>query len=299
MPKHLIVNADDLGIAVSTNLAIQRAFSQGIVTSASLMPNMPAFVHAVDEVLRRRPGLGVGVHLCLTSGRPVSHASQVPLLVDAEGRFRLGFAGLLRLLRSRQRGDALEQIEREWQAQLARVDAAGLALDHIDSHQHVHMIPELFRLAAGMARGRRAAVRIADERFHGAWDFLAGLPRRLFQGGILKKTILSWMARRARPMARDAAGADHYVGVLDTGRMTCSVWHAILASLGDGVTEVNVHPGLPDQLDAALESNAPDARFLRSRHRAAELEALVDPELRAEINRRAIALVRFADVQAR
>jgi len=47
VPKYLIVNADDLGISVSTNLAIGRAHAEGLATSASLMANMPAARHAV------------------------------------------------------------------------------------------------------------------------------------------------------------------------------------------------------------------------------------------------------------
>ena len=55
MTKYLIVNADDLGISVPVNLAIRRASRSGIVTSASLLANMPAFRHAVEEVARPEP----------------------------------------------------------------------------------------------------------------------------------------------------------------------------------------------------------------------------------------------------
>ena len=106
MAKYLIINADDLGLSVATNLAIRRAFREGVVTSASLMANMPALDHAIEHVIHGSPHLGVGVHLCLTSGRPVL-AGQVPLLVDEEGCFRHGFSGLLRLVCGRRRDEAL------------------------------------------------------------------------------------------------------------------------------------------------------------------------------------------------
>ena len=100
--KYVVVNADDLGITRSTNLAIRQAFREGIVTSASLMANMTAFQHALDHVVYQNPGLGIGIHLCLTSGKPVLPPAQVPLLVDRQGHFCRGFLGLYRLVRSRQ-----------------------------------------------------------------------------------------------------------------------------------------------------------------------------------------------------
>ena len=41
--KQLIINGDDLGVCEATNLAIAEAFTNGILTSASLMANGPAF----------------------------------------------------------------------------------------------------------------------------------------------------------------------------------------------------------------------------------------------------------------
>ena len=139
--KFVVVNADDLGIAPSVNDAICQAATDGLLTSASLMPSMPAFEHAIQCVSRRCPELGLGAHLCLTSGRPITPPREIPLLVDAAGRFRHSFGSLWRLCHSAAATDAGTQIRQEWTAQLDRLDAAGIALDHVDSHQHVHAIP--------------------------------------------------------------------------------------------------------------------------------------------------------------
>ncbi len=298
MTKHLIVNADDLAISASTNRAIRDAHVRGLVTSTSLMANMPAFQHAVEQVLRPNPRLGVGVHLCLTSGRPLSAARETPLLVDGAGRFRHGFLGLVRLVRSRQRGDALTQITREWRAQVARIEDCRITIDHLDSHQHVHMIPELFAVAAEIARPRRLAVRLADETLRFSWADVARLPRRVWRGGLCKKTILSRFARGARRAAADTFHADHYFGVLDTGGMTRTAWRCVVTSLQDGVTEVNLHPGYPDRLESPLECNRQDLVAIRSANRAAELQAVLDPALREELAGLGVRLARFADCQA-
>ena len=72
MASFLVVNADDFGITRGVNMAIEQAHREGILTSASLMANMPHREHAVQAVLASNPKLGAGLHLCLTSGRSVS-----------------------------------------------------------------------------------------------------------------------------------------------------------------------------------------------------------------------------------
>ena len=87
----------------------------------------------------------------------------LPLLVDGDGFFHRGFIGLFRLVHSRRANEALEQIERECTAQTERLESLGFELDHVDSHQHVHMIPQIFRIAAALAAARGIAIRVADE----------------------------------------------------------------------------------------------------------------------------------------
>lgn len=298
MTKQLIINADDLAMSVATNLAILESHARGVVTSASLMANMAAFDHAVEQVLRPNPRLGAGIHLCLTSGRPLLAAEEVPLLVDREGQLRHGFLGLIGLLRSRHGGDALAQIAREWQAQAARIDACGIAVDHLDSHHHVHVIPELFPLAAEIARRRGLAVRLPHEALPISWANLLTLPRRAVRGNVLKKAILSRFARRARRAGFDVFHAHHYFGVLDSGAMTRTAWRSILAALREGVTEVNLHPGYPDRWESTVQCSRQDLRAITSPRRAAELQAVVDPSLREELTRQGVRLARFADCRA-
>lgn len=219
--KYLIVNADDLGISIPVNLAIRRGFREGIVTSASLLANMPAFGHAVEEVIRPNPGLGVGVHLSATSGPPVLPPERVPLLVDAQGScFRRGFVGLWRLLHSKRREAALCQIQEELAAQVERAEALGLQIDHLDGHQHVHMIPGLFDLVVGLARTRRIAVRVASEAFRLRQRGPIGVFACLANAGILKSAVLNHFARVNRRKWPNILKTDHYFGALDTGRMT-------------------------------------------------------------------------------
>src|SRR6516162_4404221 len=86
MSRRLVVNADDLGLTVGVNDGIFDAHDRGILTSASLMANAPAAVHAIHR-LRSRPSLGIGMHLTLVDGTPMHPPDRVPTLMRDDGRF--------------------------------------------------------------------------------------------------------------------------------------------------------------------------------------------------------------------
>jgi len=80
MPARLILNADDFGLTCGINRAIGELHTAGVLTSATLMANGPAFGDAV----RGRPlasTLGVGCHIVLTDGTPVSPPSSIRSLL--------------------------------------------------------------------------------------------------------------------------------------------------------------------------------------------------------------------------
>ncbi|MBC8231137.1 alpha-L-rhamnosidase N-terminal domain-containing protein, partial [bacterium] len=100
MMKKVIINADDLGISKGTNQAIMKDFREGILTSASLMANMPGYEDAVGKVIPNNPGLGIGIHLSLTIGKSVLDKSKIPLLVDESGYFKNSFFKLYKLVQN-------------------------------------------------------------------------------------------------------------------------------------------------------------------------------------------------------
>jgi predicted glycoside hydrolase/deacetylase ChbG (UPF0249 family) len=259
------------------------------------MANMPAFEEAARRVVEPNPGLGVGIHLCLTSGSPVSKPADVPLLVDREGRFRHGFLGLMRLLRSGRR-EAGRQIGREIEAQVTKVEDAGVRIDHVDSHEHVHMIPAVLEQVARLAGARNAVVRVPLEPLGATARSPLGLVRSLVDGRLGKRAILGCLARSRGDSARRVVRAHRVIGLMSGGRMTAEVLRTIVESLPEGVTEVFSHPGLGDGLPESPAYSRQDRRFWRSGNRVAELAALRDRSLRDEIARRGITLARFCDV---
>jgi len=84
--RRLIVNADDFGASPGINRAVIQAQREGILTSASLMVNEPAFADAV-ALARQNPRLGVGLHLALSHGHSALAPEKIPGLVNARGEF--------------------------------------------------------------------------------------------------------------------------------------------------------------------------------------------------------------------
>src|SRR5262249_47753778 len=136
--RELIVNADDFGLTRQVSRGIIDAHCEGIVTSTTLLANGGAFEAALS-MSRRAPRLGIGVHLNLSEGVPVSPPATIPSLVDPRGRLHLTpgrlWAGVLRCKVS------LSDVERELRAQIEKVLRAGIAPTHFDGHKHVHALP--------------------------------------------------------------------------------------------------------------------------------------------------------------
>src|ERR1700758_5214192 len=136
--KNLIVNADDLGWTEGVNRGIADAHRKGLVTSTSLLANGQAFESAL-RLARANPELGVGVHLNLSDGSPTAPADTVRGLLDRAGNLEGGPESLL--LRIASRSLAVEEVEREWDAQICKVRDTGIEPTHLDGHKHVQMLP--------------------------------------------------------------------------------------------------------------------------------------------------------------
>ena len=80
----LIVNADDFGYCEAVNYGIISAHRNGIVTSTTIMANMPGFDHAVN-LLKKNKDIGCGVHMTLSCNKPLNN--KFKSLVDENGMF--------------------------------------------------------------------------------------------------------------------------------------------------------------------------------------------------------------------
>lgn len=149
----LVVNADDFGLSKGVNLGIIEAYRNGIVTSTTMMMNMPEIEHALT-LFRENNELGLGIHLVLTAGRPVCNS--VPSLIQENGKF-YKLSEIAKYAR-------IEDVRKEFTCQLEKFFSLGIEPTHIDSHHHVHMEEQVLDIVLDLASKYDIPVRLGDSK---------------------------------------------------------------------------------------------------------------------------------------
>jgi hypothetical protein len=253
-PALLVVNADDYGYFPCVNAGIRRAARDGILTATGLLAN-GQLGDAQMRALLEETDLDLGVHLNLTHGEPLSGPLRRRLGGTASrfpGKFRLAglvASGLL----------GRELIRGEWRAQIERCLALGARVCFLNSHEHVHMLPPLFRLTQELA----AEYGIDHLRF-------ATPDAGAASGASLRDTALTLAARRNRPrLTRRPA---QMLGLGVSGRLDRAYLERVIPTLvGGEVYELMCHPG---QCAGAAETSPALARYHAWQ---LELATLTDP----------------------
>ncbi len=269
--KELIINADDFGLSEGANLAILKAYREGILTSASLMVGGSAFEQAVS-IAAGNTGLQVGLHLTLVQGRSALPPGEIPGLVDGEGNFATNpvKAGLRYFFDKSLR----DQLRREIEAQIRRFMETGIPLSHIDGHLNIHMHPVVFDILLPLMSGYGInSFRLTRENLRSNLS----VDRRRITGKMLDAFIFSSLARRCRPRldVRGITYAAEVKGLLNSGRMTEGYLSAALDDLGEGTTEIYFHPGCHPCSE--LRRLMPD--YLHEK----ELSALTSPRIKEKL----------------
>jgi len=289
--KQLIVNADDFGLTNQVNRGILAAHRHGIVTSATLMANGEAFESAV-EIARHAPDLGVGIHLNLTQGIPVSPAHTIRTLVDKRGRLYLSPGRLWRGVVTRQ--VSLDDIHTELRAQIAKVRRAGISPTHLDGHKHVHVLPGISKVVIRLAGdfGIRSVRCPVEEipRLSTLLQSQPGVPASLIKQSLVARGV-SYFARRfgARLARAGIFSPAHFYGICQTGFLNIRGIQDILQHLSEGTSELMCHPGY---FGTDLERTG--TRLLAQRE--VEIQALTADSVGKLVMARNIQLSHYRDV---
>lgn len=278
--RWLVVNADDLGLHEDINRGIQKAHQEGIVTSASLVACGRAFEDALN-VLRACPDLGVGIHLTLIEEAPLCRPERIPSLLNRSGRFH----GSYRRFSERLFWGKIKagELRRELEAQVRRVLEAGIRPSHLDSHQHIHLLPVVWQVATEFA-GRYRIPFIRIPYFQPVWRRLRAPWEGVFRAGL---NALSRVRRRQLDTLR---AADFMAGLHVSGRLKESDLLSLLGALRPGICEVIVHPG--------VTTPALEGRYAWRFEWSGELSALTSAEVRSAVERFGVCLVNYRRLAA-
>jgi chitin disaccharide deacetylase len=206
----LIVTADDFNLSAGVSRGILEAHQHGIVTETSVMVNLGDLRQAA-VLLATAPGLGIGLHLNITRGRPLASPGAVAEILGVDGQFLGSPQALPAPLRK-------ATVQVEFQAQFDTfVHTFGRLPQHLDTHHHVHQHPVVLDALLDLAVALRLPVRSLDTQM------------------------------RATMTARGLGTPVHFLGEADNEPYwTVTRLLASLRALQPGVTELMCHPGYFD-----------------------------------------------------
>jgi hopanoid biosynthesis associated protein HpnK len=255
----VVFAADDYGLTISVNRAVEIACRTGALRQASLMVAAPAAADAVARA-KRLPSLKTGLHLVLVDGDSLLGHGKLPHITTPDDRFpRNQIALAFQYFFS---PAARRELAAEIRAQFAAYAATGLKLHHADAHKHMHLHPTVGRLMVsigkefGLTRIRVPAEPPATLKACGGVPSLADYALHAWS------KILRAQARRA-----GLATTDHVFGIKWSGHMTLARVNTLLQNLPPGSSEIYFHPAT--RTDAVLRKLMPDYEH------AAELAAIL------------------------
>ena len=295
--RRLIVNADDFGMTIGINRGIVEGCEQGIITSSTLMATSRSFDDAVSRahaLKLRKPQFSVGCHVVLLDGDAVLPPERLPTLLQAtrpqgNAQLRNSLNDFARSALSNRLNP--EEIEAEAEAQIGRIQAAGIAVSHFDTHKHTHMFSQVLRplLRAAKARGVQAVRNPFGRLFPLPFNRILRNPKLWTR--LAEMNILRTFAARFRNDVREHGlrTPDGSVGVLFTGVLDQGHFTAITENLPAGTWEFVCHPGYND-----AELDRVRTRLRKSREE--ELQVLTSPDAKVALQRRGIELISYHDL---
>lgn len=271
----LVVNADDYGLTEGVSRAILDAHRDGIVTSTSVLALAPGFAPSVGW-LQDAPGLGTGAHLAAVGeDPPLLSAREVPTLVDKKGRMWSSWRVFLpRAAAGRIDPDDLR---REFGAQIEAIAGAGVTIDHLDTHQNIHLWPMVSDVVLEL--GEQHGVRTVRVTRSTARSPVGITVQRL------AARLESQLRERGWVWPEASTGLDE-AGCLEMGAMVGALTR--LAATGARSAELATHPGGAD--DAAR------GRYRWSYQWEDELAALRSATVRTAVDELGFRLGTFADL---
>ena len=285
-----MVNADDFGLTSGVNRAIVKAHTDGVVTSATLMANGPAFCE-VKDLAEQLPKLSIGCHVVLIDGEPVLPPARVPSLTQS-GRFRDDLQTFAARALTGQLNTT--EIGAEATAHIRRVQAAGVRVSHLDTHKHTHIFPKVLRplLLAAAACGVRADRNPFGPRLPFRLSELLNRPN-LWTRWAEMRVLGTFAGKFRKAVQREGLVApDGTLGIEVTGTLNETLFAEIATSIPEGTWEFVCHPGYND-------SDLQSAKTRLRESREVELDVLTSPRARDILARQGVVLISYRDLVER
>ncbi len=279
----IYICADDYGLCKEISANIQQCLDKGELSKVSVFPN---FDDVDLQKMQNGKDIRVSLHLNLVEGKCMTNAEEIPLLADKSGNFENTFIGLM--MCSLFYGKKFEaQVYQEMRAQVLfwKEKLAEGEPFCIDSHQHTHMIPAVFRAllkVLGDEKIKPEYVRIPAEPIL-PYIKTPSLYFTYNAVNIIKQWLLNflWLINKNQA-AKNKIPTSHFFGILFSGRMDEKRVSKILpkyikmAEKDGRDIEVLFHPGYTDKKELDFKGkNVAFEKFYISKNRKTEFDSVM------------------------
>lgn len=271
MTTSLIVNADDFALTDGVSSGILKASQDGVVTVTTVLMTASGATEHLNRALRLPDPPGLGVHLNLTHGQPLSEPSSVGSLVDSQGKFTS-------IDWKRANCSDLDpgHVRLEWRRQIELFLETGATLDHLDCHHFAAALTtDLWEVYLNLAAEFNCGVRPLPES---GTDLAPVLSQE--RGGPPSPGALNRLLKVSH-----VPSPDHFLSGFYGRSATIDHLLEIISELPPGTVELMVHPGFHDAKLSATSG------YTHERQR--ELEILTDPTVRHALYDRGVQLVDY------
>jgi chitin disaccharide deacetylase len=276
MNKRVIIHADDFGLTQGINRAIFDLVEAGILTSTSVMTNIPHFQEVTDLNYK----IGIGIHLNLTEGRPLNMNEKIVTLLDNTGNFHDYSILINKVLKGK---ISAEEVELELNAQIEQLIDLGIKPSHIDTHESFFKYPFFIPIIRRLAKK------------HNILGIRTYTPRRFDYSRLLnpKKILISILLlfQKYRWKKWGFRITDEIDSLIEFGldyETAIRKAKDIFSGLPDGVLEFVVHPGYSDGDISLLGGYV--------KEREIELQVLLSEEFRNILKTSDVKLITYNDI---
>ena len=274
--------ADDYGLNDMSSMHIKECIDKDVLNKVSVFPNFEKVdLHKISE----NKNIRISLHLNLVEGKCMADADEIQLIADKNGNFRHTFGGLFKLsLFHRKRFEA--QVYKEIRAQVLFWKSI-LPEDVpfcIDSHQHTHMIPSVFKALLKVLSDEKINLKYMRIPAEPILPYIK-TPSLYFTYSavnIIKQWLLKflWLINKSQSRKYEIP-TTHFLGILFSGKMDEKRVKKMLpeyikmAEKDGRDIEVLFHPGYMDKDEFKYE-NIVFRDFYLSENRKTEFNSVIN-----------------------
>ena len=261
--KNLIFTADDFGYDEFFNIAVFKAFKEGMLNSAALMANCEGFKQA-SEMIKDMEGCQIGVHLNIIEGNAITTKEQ----------FKDWFFKIWQRTYDK---NYMNFLEKEFRAQIEKVLTVHKA-EQINSHVHTHAIPKIFELTCKLAK--EYEIKYIRTQFEQPYFVKGKVLKPCYPINMAKVALLNSFTLKNKKIVKkyELETNDYIIGVNYTANMDSDTVKKGLEAIKNKTktAEILVHPCYYENLEDLSPSQLQHYK---------EFEAFMDKNLQNEIEK--------------